>query len=120
MFFSITVIVSIVASVRAMEDGMLDEARKSAEIAGYSLSKVQRWLHEKALKRVDEDTGLYIADGNWNYRDTAADCYPFLVWAAWATDINTFNGPVRNVLHAEKALCNHVGRIPQLCCVSLL
>jgi len=88
------------------------QAEASAEIAGYSLSKVQRWLHEVALKKIDSETGLYRADGNWNYHDTAADCYPFLVWAAWATDQAALEGPVREVLRAEQRLCNHLDRIP--------
>ncbi|NOX54368.1 MAG: hypothetical protein GXP27_07970, partial [Planctomycetes bacterium] len=61
-------------------------AARSAKIAGYSISKVQRWLHEKALPLIDPETGLYRADGHWNYRDTAADCYPFLCWAAHLVD----------------------------------
>lgn len=88
------------------------QARESSEIAGYSLSKVQRWLHEKALPVIDEKTGLYIADGHWNYRDTAADCYPFLTWAAWVVDQEVLNHEVRSILDAEQALCNHLDRIP--------
>jgi len=89
-----------------------EQAAKSAEIAGYSLSKVHRWLHERALKQIDPATGLYIADGHWNYRDTAADCYPFLVWAAYVVDKDALDGPVRDILHTEMRLCNHFGRIP--------
>lgn len=89
-----------------------EAASDSAEIAGYSLSKVHRWLHEKALKQIDPETKLYKADGKWNYRDTAADCYPFLVWAAYVVDEEALNGPVREVLHAEIKLCNHLDRIP--------
>jgi len=88
------------------------EAKASAQIAGYALSKVQRWLHEKALPVIDPQTGLYPADGKWNYRDTAADCYPFLCWAAFVVDKDALDGPVRNVLHAEQKLCNHLDRIP--------
>jgi len=99
-------------------DGNRDEqvwfrrAAESASIAGYSLSKVQRWLHEVALKKIDRDTGLYRADGHWNYWDTAADCYPYLVWASYVVDDQALDGPVRNVLHAEMKLCNSMGRIP--------
>jgi len=89
-----------------------EQAAKSAEIAGYSLSKVHRWLHERALKQIDPATKLYRADGQWNYRNTAADCYPFLVWAAYAVDREALDGPVREVLHAEIKLCNHIDRIP--------
>jgi len=88
------------------------QAERSARIAGYSLSKVQRWLHEVALKRIDPETGLYIADGHWNYRDTAADCYPFLLWAAHVVDQEALDGPVRAVLDAEIRLCNYLDRIP--------
>ncbi len=90
----------------------IEQARRSAQIAGYALSKVQRWLHEKALPCIDAETGLYIADGHWNYRDTAADCYPFLCWAAYVVDRDALDGPVRSVLHAEQKLCNHLDRIP--------
>ncbi len=93
-------------------ESSLQKARHSAEIAGYSISKVQRWLHEAALPKIDEETGLYIADGHWNYRDTAADCYPFLTWAAWLTDLDALNGPLRQILHDEKNLCNVLDRIP--------
>jgi hypothetical protein len=87
-------------------------AAASAEIAGYTFSKVQRWLHEKALPLIDKETGLYRADGRWNYRDTAADCYPFLCWAAHLVDRQALYGPVLEVLEAEQRLCNHVDRIP--------
>ncbi|MBN1417441.1 MAG: hypothetical protein JXP34_01620 [Planctomycetes bacterium] len=87
-------------------------ASASADTAGYSLSKVQRWLHEIALQRIDPATGLYIADGRWNYRDTAADCYPFLTWAAFVVDEEALRGPVRAILEAERKLCNHLDRIP--------
>ncbi len=96
----------------AAEEASFEAARRSAKIAGYSLSKVQRWLHEAALKCIDEETGLYLGDGRWNYRDTAADCYPFFTWAAFVVDQDVLNGPVRDVLHAERKLCNHVDRIP--------
>jgi hypothetical protein len=88
------------------------QASKSAEIAGYSLSKVHRWLHERALEQIDPATGLYKADGKWNYRDTAADCYPFLVWAAFVVDQKALDGPVRDILHTEMKLCNQYDRIP--------
>jgi len=103
------------ASESSVEDAktrQFAQAAKSAEIAGYSLSKVHRWLHEKALKQIEPETKLYRADGKWNYRDTAADCYPFLVWAAYVVDEEALNGPVREVLHAEIKLCNHLDRIP--------
>ena len=90
----------------------LRQAEISSKIAGYSLSKVKRWLHEVAIKRIDPETGLYIGDGRWNYRDTAADCYPFLCWAAHVTDIDLLYGPIRDVLDAERKLCNHLDRIP--------
>jgi len=94
------------------DEELFARAGTSAKIAGYSLSKVQRWLHEQALGKIDAATGLYRADGRWNYRDTAADCYPFLVWAAWATDRGALDGPVRKALHAEIKLCNYLDRIP--------
>ncbi len=87
-------------------------AEQSASVAGKVLTKIHRWLHERALPKIDPQTGLYFADGRWNYRDTAADCYPFLVWAAWTVDRQALNGPVRAVLHAERRLCNVVDRIP--------
>ncbi len=87
-------------------------AAASARIAGYSLSKVHRWLHEVALKQIDPATKLLVARGQWNYHNTAADCYPFLVWAAYVTDEKVLNGPMRDILHAEIKLCNHLDRIP--------
>jgi len=89
----------------ASDGEALRKAALSAEVAGYSLSKVQRWLHEVALKRIEPDTGLYHPEGHFNYQDAWADCYPFLVWAAWATDAKALDGPVRNALHAEIAHC---------------
>ena len=82
-----------------------DPLDRSAEIAGFTISKVQRWLHEVALDKIEPDTGLYHPDGNFNYQDAWADCYPFLVWAAWLTDIEALNGPVRSALHAEIKHC---------------
>ncbi len=95
-----------------VDKAAVERATESAKIAGYALSKVQRWLHEKALPIIDPETGLYPADGKWNYRDTAADCYPFLCWAAFVVDKEALDGPVRDVLHAEQKLCNHLDRIP--------
>jgi hypothetical protein len=93
------------SSISAAEDDAFAKARESAEIASYTISKVQRWLHEVALKKIEPDTGLYHPDGNFNYQDAWADCYPFLVWAAWLTDLDALNGPVRGALHAEIKHC---------------
>lgn len=98
-------------SARAADDPF-ERAKASAEVSGYALDRVYQWLHEVALKKIDPETGLYRADGNWNYRDTAADCYPFLGWAAHVVDEAVLNGPVREVLHREASLCNVVERIP--------
>jgi len=87
------------------EEGLWQEVRESARIAGFSVSKVQRWLHQVALKKIEADTGLYHPDGNFNYQDAWADCYPFLVWGAWLTDLDALNGPVRGALHAEIKHC---------------
>jgi len=86
-------------------DSVLRRARQSSAIAGNTIGKVQRWLHEVALKKIEPDTGLYHPDGNFNYQDAWADCYPFLVWAAWLTDLDALNGPVRGALHAEIKHC---------------
>jgi len=81
-------------------------------MAGYAFSKVQRWLHEVALPCQDPETKLLKMRGVWNYSNTAADCYPFLCWAAYYTDMEALKGPLREVLHAEIELCNHLDRIP--------
>ncbi|MBN1854157.1 MAG: hypothetical protein JW829_15625 [Pirellulales bacterium] len=96
---------SFVPAAQGLDDASLEKARESAKIASYSLSKVQRWLHEVALTKIEPETGLYHPDGNFNYQDAWADCYPFLVWAAWATDTDALNGPVRSALHAEIKNC---------------
>ena len=93
------------AVAQEAEDPAFGRARKSAEIAGYTISKVQRWLRKVALKKIEPDSGLYHPDGNFNYQDAWADCYPFLVWAAWLTDLDALNGPVRGALHAEIKHC---------------
>ncbi len=89
-----------------------EQAEESARMAGYALSKTQRWLHEVALPCQDPQTKLLKMRGVWNYANTAADCYPFLCWAAYMTDIEALNGPLRDVLDAEIRLCNHLDRIP--------
>lgn len=89
-----------------------EQAEKSSSLAGYALSKVQRWLQEVALPCQDPETKLLKMRGVWNYSNTAADCYPFLCWAAYYTDIDALNGPLREVLDAEIKLCNHLDRIP--------
>jgi len=105
----------------AVDEEAVAQARKSAHIAGYSLSKVQRWLHEVALKKIDPETKLFISHTSgsgryraslWNYDDAAADTYPFLFWAAWYTDPDQINGPVLEVLKAEQRICNYLDRIP--------
>jgi len=110
--FLLRVLCVSVVNTLPVPPAAVEQATDSARIAGYAMSKVQRWLHETALPVIDPNTGLYPADGLWNYRDTAADCYPFLCWAAFVTDLDALNGPVRNVLRAEQKLCNHLDRIP--------
>lgn len=114
---AVTILVGniLTADLTAQENidgGSFKQAEVSSKVAGYSLSKVKRWLHEVAIKKIDPKTGLYLGDGKWNYRDTAADCYPFLCWAAYVTDIDLLHGPIRDVLDAERKLCNHLDRIP--------
>ncbi|MBN2312087.1 MAG: hypothetical protein JXR94_24125, partial [Candidatus Hydrogenedentes bacterium] len=104
--------VLLAGAVAAPGQEAFDRASESAAVAGHALGKVHRWLHEVALEAMDPETGLYKADGRWNYRDTAADCYPFLLWAAFVVDGDVLNGPVRDILHREQALCNVEGRIP--------
>lgn len=88
-------------------------AERSSEYAGIALSKVQRWLHERCLPMRDEGTGLFRPTGpEWNYRDTAADCYPFYVWAAYYTDQKILNSVMVDTLEAEQRLCNHLDRLP--------
>ncbi len=102
IFLLCMIVTGLTGTVLMAEDAPLD---RSAEIAGYTISKVQRWLHEVALKKIEPDTGLYHPDGKFIYRDAWADCYPFLVWAAWLTDLDALNGPVRGALHAEIKHC---------------
>ena len=90
-----------------------DRARRSARYAGIALGKVQRWLRECCLPLRDERSGLFRATGpEWNYRDTAADCYPFYVWASFYTDQEVLDTVMIDVLEAEQRLCNHVDRLP--------
>lgn len=106
LFLALAVFAAASSPVRAdrMEESF-KQADKSAEIAGFTISKVQRWLHEVALKRIEPDTGLYHPRGRFNYQDAWADCYPFFLWAAWLTDLEALNGPVRKALHAEIKHC---------------
>ncbi|KPK41527.1 MAG: hypothetical protein AMJ65_09300 [Phycisphaerae bacterium SG8_4] len=88
-------------------------AERSARYAGIALSKVQRWLHEECLAVRDERSGLFRPTGRqWNYRDTAADCYPFYVWAAFYTDKEILDTIMLETLEAEQRLCNHLDRLP--------
>jgi hypothetical protein len=90
-----------------------DRAERSAQYAGIALDKVQRWLHECILPLRDARSGLFRATGAvWTYRDTAADCYPFYVWAAFYTDLDVLNTVMVETLAAEQRLCNEVDRIP--------
>lgn len=102
----------VAAAFSAQAQDAFEQASESAAIAGHALSKVHRWLHEIALPTIDPETGLYKARDKWDYRDTAADCYPFLLWAAHVVDEEALNGPVRQILDREQALCNTYGRIP--------
>ena len=88
-------------------------AERSAEYAEIALGKVQRWLHECCLPIRDQRSGLFRSTGSqWNYQDTAADCYPFYVWAAWYTDREVLDTVMVNALEAEQRLCNHLDRLP--------
>ncbi|MBN2130668.1 MAG: hypothetical protein JW741_14290 [Sedimentisphaerales bacterium] len=88
-------------------------AKRSARYAGIALSKVQRWLREQCLAVRDERSGLFRPTGReWNYRDTAADCYPFYVWAAYYTDKELLDTVMIDTLEAEQRLCNHLDRLP--------
>jgi len=107
----VVLLAGLVAFAACGQDAF-QRAQDSAGVAGHALGKVHRWLHEVALTKIDPETGLYKADGKWNYRDTAADCYPFFIWAAHVVDEDVLNGPARDILHREIALCNAVDRIP--------
>jgi hypothetical protein len=88
-------------------------AERSAKYAGIALDKVQRWLHERVLPVRDAKTGLFRSTARaWNYRDTAADCYPFYVWAAFYTDKKVLDTVMLDTLKAEQKLCNHLDRLP--------
>jgi len=88
-------------------------AERSAQYAGIALGKVHRWLHEQCLVVRDTRSGLFHPTGReWNYRDTAADCYPFYVWAAYYTDKEIFDTVMVDTLKAEQRLCNHLDRLP--------
>jgi hypothetical protein len=88
-------------------------AARSARHAGIALSKVQRWLRQAVLPVRDERSGLFRATGKvWTYRDTAADCYPFYLWAAFFTDQEVLDTVMVETLKAEQRLCNHVDRLP--------
>lgn len=88
-------------------------AKRSARYAGIALSKVQRWLHEQCLAVHDKESGLFRPTGReWNYRDTAADCYPFYVWAAYYTDKKLLDTIMIDTSKAEQRLCNHLDRLP--------
>ena len=91
-----------------------DRAERSARYAGIALSKVQRWLYERCLAVYDKPSGLFCPVGRreWNYFDTAADCYPFYVWAAYYTDREVLNTVMIDTLKAEQRLCNHLDRLP--------
>ena len=88
-------------------------AMRSSKYAGTALDKVQRWLHERVLPVRDKRSGLFRPTGaQWNYRDTAADCYPFYIWAAFYTDKQTLDTVMTDALKAEQRLCNHLDRLP--------
>lgn len=88
-------------------------AERSSRFAGIALDKVQRWLHERCLAVRDERSGLFRPTGReWNYRDTAADCYPFYVWAAFYTDKDVLDTVMIETLEAERRLANHLDRLP--------
>ncbi len=90
-----------------------ERAERSARYAGIALSKVQRWLRQSCLPIRDKRSGLFRPTGpQWNYRDTAADCYPFYVWAAFYTDRQVLDTVMKDVLKAEQTLCNHLDRLP--------
>jgi hypothetical protein len=88
-------------------------AERSAQYAGIALSKVQRWLYDCCLPVRDKRSGLFRPTGpEWNFQDTAADCYPFYVWAAYYTDLDVLNTVMVETLEAEQRLCNHMDRLP--------
>jgi len=59
LFLALAVFAAASSPVRADRvEESFKQADKSAEIAGFTISKVQRWLHEVALKRIEPDTGL--------------------------------------------------------------
>lgn len=88
-------------------------AERSSQYAGIALDKVQQWLRLSCLAVRDERSGLFRPTGSqWNYNDTAADCYPFYVWAAFYTDQKVLDTVMVEALEAEQRLCNHVDRLP--------
>ncbi len=105
--------VCLLSATLCLASSPREPARENADLAGPAFTEMHRWLHEVALPKIDPKTRLFRATGDsWNYRDTAADCYPFLAWAAYFINREAFEGPVRDALHAEINLCSQHGAIP--------
>ena len=104
--------IAAIPALSAMAEPV-DLARRNAELAAPAWNEIHRWLHEVALPAIDRETKLFAATGEtWTYRDTAADCFPFLGWAAWFTDREVFETAVRECLRAEARMLSHHGPVP--------
>lgn len=90
------------------EQPAIQAAKNNAELASPAFTRVHRWLHEKMLPAVDPETGLLRdTERAWNYQDSAADCFPFMTWAAYFTDRPVFEEVMLKMLQAEIRLCSH-------------
>jgi hypothetical protein len=106
-------LVCLLSATLSLASSPQELARKNADLAAPAFTEMHRWLHEVALPKIDPKTKLFRATGDsWNYRDTAADCFPFFGWAALFTDREVFVGPFLDALRAEISICSHHGPIP--------
>ena len=90
-------------------------ARRNAEQAREGFIRCKRFLDAWLMRR-DASTGLIRSelDGQnvWEVKDSAADCYPFMVLSAEVTAPSLFEGACLDMLRSERELTSRIDSLP--------
>lgn len=119
LIFSLSIAFSLIfhqCSSFTTEQACFKKAAENGKLANEAFNRslhfVKGWL-----AHTDSATGLIPRNLNqdkdiWNAKDAAADNYPFMVLTTALTDINLFEGRMKEMLLTEKRLTSRVDRLP--------
>ncbi len=116
-YFRLSTIFMLFFSLMAVcqNDSDFNAAHQNGVLANKGFKCCQLYL-QGWLNHADPVTGLIprnlTGSNYWNAQDAAADNYAFMVLSANLTDLNSFNGVMKDMLDTEIALTSRIGSMP--------